>query len=95
MYGLGVPSKSYNIMAAGKPILYIGDKTSEIALCIQEYEIGWIVEPNNPQILYETMLSIISIPQEEIISIQKKSRWVAENVFSKSVVLSRYDKLFE
>lgn len=95
MYGLGVPSKSYNIMAAGKPILYIGDKTSEIALCIQEYEIGWIVELNNPQILYETMLSIISIPQEEIISIQKKSRWVAENVFSKSVVLSRYDKLFE
>lgn len=28
MYGLGVPSKSYNIWAAGKPILYIGDDNS-------------------------------------------------------------------
>ena len=25
MYGLGVPSKTYNILAAGKPILYMGD----------------------------------------------------------------------
>lgn len=25
MYGLGVPSKTYNILAAGKPILFIGD----------------------------------------------------------------------
>lgn len=26
MYGLGVPSKTYNILAAGKPILYIGER---------------------------------------------------------------------
>lgn len=30
MYGLGVPSKSYNILAAGKPILYIGVLNDEI-----------------------------------------------------------------
>ena len=40
MYGLGVPSKSYNIMAAGKPILYIGDPASEIAQTIRDQEIG-------------------------------------------------------
>ena len=43
MYGLGVPSKLYNLLAAGKPIFYIGDKNSEIHLIMQEYEIGYSI----------------------------------------------------
>ena len=30
MYGLGVPSKTYNNMEAGKPVLFIGPEKSEI-----------------------------------------------------------------
>jgi glycosyltransferase involved in cell wall biosynthesis len=41
MRGLGVPSKTYNIMAAGKPLLYIGDKNSEVDEYIKEYACGW------------------------------------------------------
>ena len=40
MFGLGVPSKAYNIMAAGKPILIIADSDSEISLCVKEYNLG-------------------------------------------------------
>lgn len=40
MLGLGVPSKIYNILSVGKPILYIGEKTSEIDLLIEENKIG-------------------------------------------------------
>ena len=47
MYGLGVPSKSYNNMAAMKPILYIGDKKSEIGQVIKENNIGWICDEIN------------------------------------------------
>ena len=39
MYGLGVPSKTYNILAAGKPILYIGEENSEINLLVKENNI--------------------------------------------------------
>ena len=77
MYGLGVPSKSYNIMATGKPILYIGESDSEIATNIQKYGMGWVVEPNNPE-------------QLKINEMGRKALWVACNVFAKNVVLERY-----
>ena len=60
MYGLGVPSKSYNIMASGKPMLFIGDRQSEIALCIEEYSLGWVVEPDNPKMLARMIEHIYS-----------------------------------
>lgn len=41
MRGLGVPSKTYNLMAAGKSIFYIGDENSEIDNYIKIYECGW------------------------------------------------------
>lgn len=40
VFGLGVPSKSYNIMAAGKPLFFIGNQSSEIAKMIKEYGCG-------------------------------------------------------
>ena len=41
MKGLGVPSKTYNLMAAGKPILFVGDIDSEIDNYIKNYNCGW------------------------------------------------------
>ena len=41
MYGLGVPSKVYNLMSSAKPIFYIGDENSEIDNYIKNNKIGW------------------------------------------------------
>lgn len=41
MFGLGVPSKAYFSMAANKPIIYVGDKHSELECLLSEYELGW------------------------------------------------------
>lgn len=41
MYGLGVPSKTYNILASGRPILFLGPKDSEIDLLVREEGIGY------------------------------------------------------
>ena len=41
MKGLGIPSKTYNLMAAGKPLIYIGDEESEIDSYINKYNCGW------------------------------------------------------
>lgn len=40
MYGLGVPSKTYNLISLGKPILFVGDKYSELDLMIKENNLG-------------------------------------------------------
>lgn len=41
MKGLGVPSKTYNILASGKPILYIGDEGSEIYNLTKKFDLGY------------------------------------------------------
>ena len=51
MLGLGVPSKSYFSLAAGKPILAIMDFDSEISLAVREHGLGWCCAADNPESL--------------------------------------------
>ena len=90
MLGLGVPSKAYNIMAAGKPILIIADNASEISMCVKEYNLGWIVEPNNPKLLSDTFEMIYKDFSSGKVNIEN-SRIVAEKYFAKDIILSQYD----
>lgn len=41
MKGLGVPSKTYNYLAAGRPVLFVGDNESEVDNYITNYDCGW------------------------------------------------------
>lgn len=89
MFGLGVPSKSYNIMAAGKPILIVADKNSEISLCVKEYGLGWVVTPNDPKLLKEIIIKIYherAVLQE----MSNQSRKIAETEFAKEIILQKY-----
>lgn len=94
MFGLGVPSKSYNLMATGKPILYIGESNSEMACCIAKYDIGWIVEPNNPQALKDMVDEVVSHPVD-IAYKGHNALKIANEVFAKPVVLEQYNQFFE
>ena len=92
MYGLGVPSKSYFLMAAGKPLLLIADRESEIGRVIQEEDIGWIVPPSMPEALARKIDEICSMSSLE--GIGRRARTVVECRFSEEVVLSRYAEYF-
>lgn len=94
MLGLGVPSKAYNIMAVGKPILIIADKDSEISLCVKEYDLGWTVEPNNPELLSDTFEMIYKDFSSGKANVEN-SRVVAEKYFAKEVILRQYNHLIE
>ena len=94
MLGIGVPSKSYFSMASGRPILYIGENNSEIALCVKENEIGWVVEPNNCDALAKQIKLIASLPDSELKNIGKSSRNIAETKYSIKHALQKYQNLF-
>lgn len=47
MAGLSVPSKLYGIMAAGRPILFLGPEQSESAMLIQEAQCGAVISPGD------------------------------------------------
>ena len=77
MYGLGVPSKAYNIMAAGRPILYFGPPEGEIGLMVKENGIGYIGWPDNWD-------------RSEMEEMGKRARELAENLYSKSAILEKF-----
>jgi glycosyltransferase involved in cell wall biosynthesis len=56
MAGISVPSRLYNLMAAGKPILAVVDEHSEVADVIREADLGVTVPPNSPKLLADQIL---------------------------------------
>ena len=58
MWGVSMPSRTYNILAAGKPILALCEKDSEIELVLKDDEVGWSLLPNNPELLLEKIEDI-------------------------------------
>ena len=90
MYGLGVPSKTYNILAAGKPILYIGEKGTEIWRTVEENQIGYCFEPDDKKGIQEFIQSLFidSLPRLQMMG--KKARMVAEYNYSKNAILKKF-----
>lgn len=61
--GSAVPSKTYGIMAAGRPILFIGPKESTPARIIEQYNCGWQIECGDVQGLIELLDCLHAQPE--------------------------------
>ncbi len=95
MYGLGVPSKAYNLMAAGKPIMFIGPRDSEIFRLVKENEIGWAFDWDEPE-RYEAFLN--TLRREDLNQLQAlgvKAREIAESRYSKASLLDRLSQVVD
>lgn len=92
MLGLGVPSKAYFSMAADKPILAIMDERSEIACMVKKYNIGWVVQPDDPIRLSEM---ILKITQNFKLSSLESSRRVLIEHFSEPIAMKKIDQVIE
>ena len=94
MYGIGVPSKFYNLLAAGKPIFYIGDDNTEIKLIIDEYQNGWYAEAGDPLSIITVIEQICRTNRAKILEMGLTSRYLAENVFSKALIMKKFESVF-
>jgi glycosyltransferase involved in cell wall biosynthesis len=56
MRGVGVPSRLYNILASGRPVIAAVDATSEPALVIQEERVGWVIPPEDAEAMVRAMM---------------------------------------
>lgn len=91
-YGIGVPSKSYNIMAAGKPILYIGHPKSEIALLIKEKETGYVFAPEDNAGIQTFLANLTLDDLKKFKEMGARARKVAEDEYSKDIILDKFKK---
>jgi colanic acid biosynthesis glycosyl transferase WcaI len=58
MKGVSVPSRMYNIFAAGKPIIALTDPLSELGMVINEEQIGWVIPQGDIEALVKAILAI-------------------------------------
>jgi glycosyltransferase involved in cell wall biosynthesis len=89
MWGTAVPSRTYNLLAAGKPVLALCDEDSEIDRLLKDDSIGWRIPPDDPVLMSETLKSIISRSQD-LQEMGRRARKAAETKFSLDVALQRY-----
>jgi glycosyltransferase involved in cell wall biosynthesis len=45
--GVSVPSRFYNLLAIGRPVILVSEPDAEAALTVVEHDVGWVVEPGN------------------------------------------------
>jgi colanic acid biosynthesis glycosyl transferase WcaI len=92
MSGISVPSRMYNVMAAGKPIIAVADPDSELALVVLEEDIGWVIAPDQPELLVDTILEAASRP-ERLAAMGARARMAAETRYSRQRVMDLYRSL--
>jgi hypothetical protein len=92
MFGLGVPSKVYNILSAGKPILFIGDSNAEITRYIKKYDVGWAFTWDEQDEIID-FLNSLSLEKESEISMKgENARIIARKLFTKEYILANYNE---
>lgn len=46
--GVSVPSRFYNLLAAGRPVILVSEPAAEAAMIVAENNLGWVVRPDAP-----------------------------------------------
>ena len=89
--GVSCPSKAYGIMGAGRPIIGVLEKNTEIRLIIEECRCGKCCSPGE----YDEIINIVrwyieNADTEEVARMGKNGREYLEKDLTKSVSIEKY-----
>jgi glycosyltransferase involved in cell wall biosynthesis len=89
--GLSVPSRFYNLLAVGRPVILISEPDAEAALTVKEESVGWVVMPDRVDELVDAIraASVSSDTQ-----IAERAVLVAKN-FSLDRAMADYAQLID
>ncbi len=94
MWGIAMPSRTYNILAAGKPILALTDDGSELARVIDEENVGWYTQPGNVDDLLAKVFEIYE-NRENLAEMGERARQAALEKYSRRSAIERYVREFD
>jgi len=89
MKGVSMPSRTYNILAAGKPIVAITESGSEVDLVIKDDEVGVNCEPGDIDGLLNAVNDLARDP-EALSAMGERARTAALERYSLETALSAY-----
>jgi colanic acid biosynthesis glycosyl transferase WcaI len=58
--GVSVPSRFYNLLAVGRPVILVSEPEAEAALTVSENNLGWVVMPGMPDQLAKAIRAAAS-----------------------------------
>ncbi|HKC66053.1 MAG TPA: hypothetical protein VKB86_20585, partial [Pyrinomonadaceae bacterium] len=91
--GLSVPSKTYAILAAGRPILFVGDTKSSIARIVQENACGAVVSSGDSAALARIIEDWAS-DKDKLARLNGRAREAFEKYFTRSRAINSYLETF-
>ena len=92
MEGFILPSKFYGALAAGRPIIFIGDRRGELANEIERHDCGVTVEPNDSERLAAVLRQLYREPAITH-NMGQNARRAFEGNFDKSHALAKWSAL--
>jgi len=94
MSGISVPSRTYNALAAAKPLVVVCDDDSEIAAVVKEENIGWVVPPGHPDQLVSALREAHG-NRQLLREMGERARRAVETKYTRSHILERYKILID
>ncbi len=91
MAGVSVPSRMYNILAAGKAIIAVVDDNSELAVVVRDERLGWVVPPGEANGIVQAVLAARRQP-DVLLDMGRRARAVGEG-YSLSRTIEAYRRL--
>jgi colanic acid biosynthesis glycosyl transferase WcaI len=93
MLGVSMPSRTYNTLASGKPMIGIADPKSELARVIEEEQVGWLVPTGEKELLLKTIIEAQSC-QRRLAEMGQRARVAAEKKYSLRKAVEDYRAVF-
>lgn len=92
--GLMVPSKLYGLMAAARPVLFVGPARGDCARIIQMAQCGFVIEPGNKALLLSSIRELKRNRENGEKMGQSGRQWFLKH-YSKSVALGNFAALID
>jgi glycosyltransferase involved in cell wall biosynthesis len=91
--GVSVPSRIYNLLAIGRPIIICSEADAEAAILLREDDVGWVAPPEDPQALAQ----IISFAASAAAGTNEKGHRAAivASRYTRQIALSAYRDLMD
>ena len=83
-----VPSKTYGIMAAGRPILYIGPREATPARIVARFQCGWRIEPGDVSALV-SLLERLAADRDAIVAAGAAARAAFDDHYDRPIGAAR------
>ena len=89
-----VPSKTYSVLAAGRPLVASVDEGTEVARVVERAGAGLAVPPDDPRAFTDAVATLLEAP-EQARAMGCAGRAFVEGWASPAAVAERYEALFE